>query len=85
MNKILVEIICSATAKSYDFWIPKKMPVSLIIEKIVADICLFEVNDALFDEEKGIYLYGYEQGLFLNRAQTLLEAGVKTGDRLLII
>ncbi|ALU13049.1 secretion system protein YukD [Eubacterium limosum] len=85
MNKILVEIICAATAKSYDFWIPKKMPVSLIIEKIVADICLFEVNDALFDDEKGIYLYSYEQGLFLNRAQTLLEAGVKAGDRLLII
>ena len=85
MNKILVEIICSATAKSYDFWIPKKMPVSLIIEKIVADICLFEVNDALFDAEKGIYLYSYEQGVFLNQTQTLLEAGVKAGDRLLII
>ncbi|MEG1330943.1 MAG: hypothetical protein RSB90_08070 [Eubacterium sp.] len=85
MNKILVEIICSATAKSYDFWVPRKMPIGLIIEKLVSDICLFEMNDELFNVGKSVYLYSAEQGAFLDNAQTIVEAGIKAGDRLLII
>lgn len=85
MNKILIEIICSSTSKRYDFWVPRKMPIGLIIEKIAADICLYEENDELFDFDIGVFFYSIEQKMFLNNSQTMIEGGIKGGNRLLII
>lgn len=85
MDKVLVEIVCPATSKEYDFWISKKMKVKNAIEKIAADIMQYELNDKLFDLEKMVVLYFYEHRTLLNRELTMEQSGVCSGCRLMII
>ncbi|MEF9916844.1 MAG: hypothetical protein RR746_05720 [Lachnospiraceae bacterium] len=85
MDKVLVEVHCAAVSKSYDFWIPKKMRISKVIEKMVSDISQHELNNELFNYERQIFMYFYEQRIFLNPDQTVEEAGIVSGTRLMII
>lgn len=85
MDKVLVEIVCPATSKQYDFWISKKMKVNSVIEKVAVDIMQFELNNSLFDLQKMIVLYFYENRTLLCPERTIEESGVSSGCRLMII
>jgi len=85
MNRILIEIICAATSKNYDFWIPSKMNILQVIDRIATEITQFELNETLLGKKDDLVLYSYEQSVFLNDEQTMSEAGIKSGDRLLLI
>lgn len=85
MDKVLVEIICPATSKSYDFWVAKKLGARQAAVRIAKDIMLYEMNEELFDTGKGLFLYFYENRELLNQDYTMEQSGVRSGCRLMLI
>ena len=85
MDKVLVEVICPATAKSYDFWIAKQAVVKNVARRIAEDIMLFEMNMELFDLEKDLYFFFYENRELMNEVYTIQQSGIKSGCKLLIL
>ena len=51
MKKILIEVVCAATAKSYEFLLPAQMSVGVARKKIIEQI----INEKFTLEESGIY------------------------------
>jgi uncharacterized ubiquitin-like protein YukD len=85
MEELLVEVVCPATSKNYDFWIPKKMTVKNIIKKVTEDIMALEMNENLFDLSKEVLLFHYESRKVLSDEYTAIEAGIVTGNMLMIL
>lgn len=85
MNKILVEIICPATQKNYDFLLPEKMTVRIAIEKVRAEIIEYEQNEELFPEAKEMMLWNVDSREILPRESTLEQAGIYGGNRLFFL
>jgi hypothetical protein len=85
MEEVLVEVSCPATAKSYEFLIPKEMHAGAAMKRIAADIMGFEANDALFDSGDEVILYDYDSRSVVNQEYTVLEAGIKSGAKLMIL
>lgn len=83
MNIITVEVICPATSGSYDYKIPIKMKAGEIKKQIIEDIRIFEGIPSLFCDENAVSLY-YEEGCISDDI-TPEYAGVKNGDRLMLI
>ena len=84
MDKVLVEVICPATSRKYEFWISRRMTVKQAAIRIARDIMLFESNEELFDEE-GIFLYFYENRTLLNQEFTIGQSGLRSGCTLYLI
>ena len=87
MNDILVEIVCIATIKKYEFWIPKKGLIKDVIKKLAADIMIFENNDHIYDDNSmnNLVLVMGNSGDVLNNNYTISESGVMGGDRLILV
>ncbi|MBO5608981.1 MAG: hypothetical protein J5929_01215 [Eubacterium sp.] len=87
MNDILVEIVCIATIKKYEFWIPKKGLIKDVIKKIADDIMIFENNDNIYDENSinKLVLVTEMTGDVLNSNYSVSESGVMGGDKLILI
>lgn len=84
MNKVLVEIQCPATGKTYDFWIAKKMLVDDVIDNLTMLIQNSENNASLFPDTKGLILFKAPK-FILDRKSTLMAVGVQSGDTLILI
>lgn len=85
MVRILnVEVMCPSTSRSYDYKIPPSMKVSDIKKRIINDIRLYEGLSDLFSDEENVGIY-CEDKCRLGDDITLSNAGVKSGDRLMII
>lgn len=85
MERILnVEVMCPSTSRSYDYRIPPSMKVGDIKKRIISDIRLYEGLPDLFIEEEDVGIY-YEDSFRLNDNASLGGAGVKNGDRIMII
>ena len=85
MDKILVEVYCGATDKTYDFLLPGLMKVKVARNKIMEQICAFEQNDNLFEKSSMILLADKDGREILNEDFTLEQAGISGGNRLIII
>lgn len=85
MEKILVEIIAPATSARYDFSISKKFRIREAMQKLIEEISQYEKAEALFPDSENIFLYEAKTEKVLNRNDTFEEAGVKSGDVLMII
>lgn len=85
MDKVLVEVICPATSKSYDFWIARQMTAGQAAARIAEDIMLHEMNDELFPDKDRIFLYFYENRALLNKEYTIEQSGVRSGCRLMVV
>lgn len=85
MDEVLVEIICPATSKTYDFWLAKKMTVEQAAIRAAKDIMLYELNERLFDMEKPLFLYLYENRVLLKHTHTVEHSGVRSGCRLILL
>lgn len=85
MDEVLVEIICPATSKTYDFWLAKKMTVEQAALRVAKDIMLYELNERLFDMESPLFFYLYENRALLNHAYTIEQSGVQSGCRLILL
>lgn len=83
MNKMIVEVKCPATSKSYDFRISKKLSAAEGKEKILDEIRTFESNSGLMPQDVSLFCAG--TGKILNGELTFSENGVKSGDTLMII
>lgn len=85
MEKIIVEIICPALSKSYEFRISKRLSVSEGLEKIISEIQGIEQNEMIFSKDAVLSLFCKRLNCILNTDMTFAENGVKSGDTLMII
>ncbi|MCI8441757.1 MAG: hypothetical protein HFG27_04405 [Provencibacterium sp.] len=85
MDKLLLEVICPVTNRHYDIFIPKKMRVGQAIQKIADEISAFESAQDLFASREELMLCSYEQKGILNPAIQMIEAGIQSGDRLMLL
>ena len=85
MDKIIVEVKCPASAKSYEFRISKRLLVSEGMEKIISEIRGFEQNERIFSRDSKLSLFCGRLGSILNAGMSFAENGVKSGDMLMII
>ncbi len=85
MEKIIVEIKCPATSKSYEFRISKKLSVAEGMKKIISEIRGLEHNEALFTANDDISIFSVRGNNVLNKKMTFSENGVKSGDALMIL
>ena len=85
MKKLLIQVFCPSTSKSYDFWIPSKMTVQKAIELICDDIRDFENNPGLFADASGLLLYSELEEKPLLPDLTIAQTGVRSGDRIALI
>lgn len=85
MDKVLVEIISPATSRHYDFWISKKMRVGQTVQKIADEIRRFEGNGLLFSDTGDLGLYDAKTERALAGDDTMEQAGIRSGDVLLIL
>ena len=83
MKKILIEVVCAATAKSYEFLLPAQMSVAR--KKIIEQIIAYEENEDLFQGTETILFCDMEQKEILNEKFTLEESGIYGGNRLILI
>ncbi|MBE6838987.1 MAG: hypothetical protein E7507_05530 [Ruminococcus sp.] len=85
MTKILVEISCPSTARSYEFWISKQMLIRDIIAICMKEICMTEGSKSIFSDSKNISLFSQRLCMPLNENYTATEAGIIGGDKLMIV
>lgn len=85
MDRLLVEIVCAATIKKYDFWIPKRMKIQEVIARLMEEIEAFEGNTELFERHGNEMLIHYERQLALNPDYTMEQSGIVNGQRLMLI
>lgn len=85
MNQILIEVFCAATIKKYDFWISKKLSIREITQILIEEIQEYEDNSRLFDSEDQVLLYLADRGVILNRDYTAEQAGLVSGQRIMMV
>lgn len=84
MYKILLEVICPATGKHYDFWISKKLRISEVIVKLVSEISAKEANPELFADIDTIILLSTKFGA-LDLKLSIGATGLCSGDTVLLL
>lgn len=84
MTKLLLEVVCPATGKHYDFWISKKLRISEVIQKLIYEISYKENNPGLFGDVESIVLFSTKYGV-LDLRFTLSAAGICSGDTVVLI
>lgn len=85
MDKILLEVDCPATSKKYDFWVSKQLIVGKAVEKILQEIRGYEKNDLLFGTGEDTLLYLCRTRQTPSYQITMEQAGIRSGDRLVVI
>lgn len=85
MDKFLIEVIFPGMGRSYDFWVPKQMTVQTAIEKIIMEIVQFEESTAPSQNMQEKILCSKRTGEILCEQNTMLEAGVRSGDALVLL
>lgn len=85
MDKILVEVDCPSTSKTYDFWISKKMNLATAKEKMIEEIRMFEKNDLIFEDEKETFLYREKKESLAQESFTFEELGIQSGETLFLV
>jgi len=83
MNIIAVEVLCPSTSRKYDYKIPIKMEACEIRKQMIEDIRIFEGVPELFADESSVRLFCAD-GCIPDTA-TPEEAGVRNGDRIMLI
>lgn len=84
MYRLLLEVVCPATGKHYDFWISKKLRISEVIVKLAKEISAKEGNPDLFVDLDSIILLSTKFGA-LDLKFTLGASGLCSGDTVLLI
>lgn len=85
MDKILIEVVCPATSKHYDFWISRKLSIGKAKEKLMQEIQSFEKSENIFCDGENTFLYLCENGRILALQQTLEQAGITSGSCLMLV
>ena len=83
MQSIIVEIFVPATSASYDFRLPSTGRIGDIINEIVRILETTEQN-LLFDRDQPM-LCDTERGTILKAQDSVAEAGLRDGSKLLLV
>jgi hypothetical protein len=83
MAKICVEIFTPGNGKSYEFTMDSGVKIGELLERLPAQIEEFEAGNIAFD--KAMLLLCAEESGPLDPGQSLPEAGVKNGQRLILL
>lgn len=86
MDRLLLEVYCPTNDKTYEFWISKNMNIGEASAHIASEIAEFEQNAELFDRiGEGVRLYWIDTGKVLPFGETLLQFGIHSGQKLMIL
>lgn len=85
MDKILLEVICLATSKNYEFWVSKQMEVRTVKMKLIEQISQFEKNQDLFQNPEEIFMFKKEDNRLLEEGLSMEQMAVKSGDQIVLI
>lgn len=85
MDKILLEVFCVPTSRTYDFWVSKKMPIFKVKEKILEQISIYEKNTELFTNTEQVFFMDNGSSSILEENWMVEQAGLHSGDRIVII
>ena len=83
MTKLLLEVFCPATNKSYDFWVSKKLTIAEVRDKFAYEIAHKEKSTDLFKDPERVLLFSTKFGA-LDLRYTLAGAGLCSGDTLIL-
>ena len=83
MQTIIVEIYIPATSMSFDFRLPSTGRIGDITDEVIR-ILESSQRNLLFDRELPM-LCDRERGIVLRRGDTVAEAGLQDGSRLLLV
>jgi hypothetical protein len=83
MAKVCIEIFTPGNGKSYEFTLDSGVKISELLERLPAQIEEFEAGNIAFD--KTLLLLCAEESGPLNPEDSLPEAGVRNGQRLILL
>ncbi|MBP3620553.1 MAG: hypothetical protein J6J16_02190 [Lachnospiraceae bacterium] len=84
MDKILIDVKCPATSKSYDFWVSKKLKIHDGKMKMIEAISGSEKCEDILDVNN-LFLYTENENGLIDEYQTFEHAGIKSGDTIMLI
>ncbi len=84
-NRIIAEVSCPATSRTYDFIIYTQMTVCQAIENISRQIMDYEGNDIMFDDISSLDLFSSEFSLPLDKHMLISECNIRSGSRLMLV
>lgn len=67
MKKILIEVVCAATAKSYEFLLPAQMSVGVARKKIIEQLLPNEKMKIYFREQRQFFFVIWNKKRYLMR------------------
>lgn len=80
---MMIDVLIPALDGCYDFELDGEMPAEKVVEEIIA---LVEKKEKIkCKDRKRRYLYVPEQNRLLKVEDHLLEQGIKSGDRLILV
>ena len=79
-----VDILLPAIRDKYEFELPDNKEIRLLIPEIVENVCNKEHRELKGNTDDTI-LFHADKKKILDKNQTLISAGVKNGDRLIIV
>ncbi|MHC1734652.1 MAG: hypothetical protein AB9921_03180 [Erysipelotrichaceae bacterium] len=82
--KIFVEILTPGNGKTYEFEISDTLNVKKAKERIIKNISTFENNAIIFKEDASVLCH-LDKNATLDESVTMKEAGIKSGDNLLLV
>lgn len=85
MDKLLIEVICPATSKTYDFWVSKKLDVKTGRKKIMQEIVAFEASNIIFSNKDTVFAFSEDIDGVIDDNVTFEQAGLKSGDKIMLI
>ena len=82
-NKILVEIFVPATREKYDVYIPTESRMSEVLKMVSS--ALTDLSEGKFKANQDTVLCDSDTGIIYNVNMEVVELGIKTGSRLMLI
>lgn len=83
MQSIIVEIFVPATSAKFDFRLPSTGRIGDIVSEVIRILETTQQN-LLFDKEQPM-LCDQERGMVLKNQDTVAEAGLQDGSRLMLV
>ena len=83
MSKVLANVFVPVLQNDYDFFIPTHINIRLVIS--IVGKMVFEISSGLFIPDDSTLLCRREDGTVLDVNASVLTAGIKNGEKLMLI
>lgn len=85
LDRVLIEVFFPGIGRQYDFWVPQKMTIKVLTEKLSLEISAFENNPVILERMDLRLLYSKVKTTILNPDDTVLSAGIRSGDAFVLL